>query len=236
MLGTDEARARNGAAGAVEEDARLTALFLWTLQATEGEGLKDAADEEEDEDAADDDEDGGSGSKAKGFTLVFDVVRRFAQPLGIELPKWEGRVIEIKKGVVHMLSIAERAKQLFGEDGARAGVPILDPIAALVVAGFMGRAALEIGATTTRILSDQVAMPADAISRVVMSVEQVVGCHQIRTRGSADHVFVDLHVWFPRDMSLTEAHDLSHVVKDRLMAHYPQIADAVIHIEPPPKA
>jgi putative DNA methylase len=47
-------------------------------------------------------------------------VRRFAQPLGIELPKWEGRVIETKKGVVRLLPIAERAKQLFGEDGAQA--------------------------------------------------------------------------------------------------------------------
>jgi adenine-specific DNA methylase len=121
VLGTAEAKARNGAAGAVEEDARLTALFLWTLQATDGEGTDDAGGEDEDEDAADDDEDEGrSGGKAKGFTLVFDVVRRFAQPLGIELPKWEGRVIETKKGVVRLLPIAERAKQLFGEDGASA--------------------------------------------------------------------------------------------------------------------
>ena len=36
--------------------------------------------------------------KIKGYSLVFDVVRRFAQPLGIELPKWEGRIIETKKG------------------------------------------------------------------------------------------------------------------------------------------
>ncbi len=68
-----------------------------------------------------------------------------------------------------------------------------------------------------------------------MSVDGVLGCHQIRTRGSADHVFLDLHVWLPADMPLTDAHDLSHVVKDRLMARYPQIADAVIHIEPPPR-
>ena len=34
VLGTAEAKARNGGAGALEEDARLTALFLWTLQAT----------------------------------------------------------------------------------------------------------------------------------------------------------------------------------------------------------
>jgi divalent metal cation (Fe/Co/Zn/Cd) transporter len=36
-------------------------------------------------------------------------------------------------------------------------------------------------------------------------------------------------------MPLTQAHDLSHVVKDRLMSRYPQIADAIIHIEPPPQ-
>jgi hypothetical protein len=122
VLGTAEAKARNGAAGAVEEDARPTALFLWTLQSTDGETAEDASDEDEEEEQPDedDDEEGSSLGKAKGFTLVFDVVRRFAQPLGIELPKWEGRVIETKKGIVRLLPIAERTEQLFGEDGAQA--------------------------------------------------------------------------------------------------------------------
>ena len=56
----------------------------------------------------------------KGYSLAFDVVRRFAQPLGIDLPKWEGRIIETKKGVVRLLAVSERARQLFGEDGAEA--------------------------------------------------------------------------------------------------------------------
>ncbi len=125
VLGTAEAKARNGAAGAVEEDARLTALFLWTLQSTSGSGFQPEGDEEDMDSAGEEEEedtgkDAGATGKAKGFTLVFDVVRRFAQPLGIELPKWEGRVIETKKGVVRLLPIAERAKQLFGEDGAQA--------------------------------------------------------------------------------------------------------------------
>ena len=127
VLGTAEAKARNGGAGAVEEDARLTALFLWTLQSTSGDD--DSAGDEAEE-TADEDEDG-SHSKAKGFTLVFDVVRRFAQPLGIDLPKWEGRVIETKKGVVRLLPIAERAKQLFGEDGAQAVAARLEQAAAV---------------------------------------------------------------------------------------------------------
>lgn len=127
VLGTADAMARNGASGAVEEDARLTALFLWTLQSTTGDvtgsvnGDKDEEDDQPDlADEEDDEEEGSSRNKAKGFTLVFDVVRRFAQPLGIALPQWEGRIVETKKGVVRLLPIAERAKQLFGEEGAHA--------------------------------------------------------------------------------------------------------------------
>jgi len=78
-------------------------------------------------------------------------------------------------------------------------------------------------------------IPEEAIREVVRGVPEVVGCHHIRTRGSNDFVFLDLHVWMDRDMRLDEAHRLSHVVKDRLMARFPQIKDAIIHIEPPPR-
>jgi putative DNA methylase len=121
VLGTAEARARNGAAGALEEDARLTALFLWTLQSTNGgDGQNESDPGADDGDAIDEDEDEDSApkGKSKGYSLVFDVVRRFAQPLGIQLQKWEGRIIETKKGVVRLLAVSERAEQLFGEDGA----------------------------------------------------------------------------------------------------------------------
>jgi len=98
--------------GALEEDARLTALFLWTMQSTEAAD-EDSKKEEEDEDAV-------AKVAAKGFSLPFDVVRRFAQPMGIDLDLWTGRVIGQEKGVVRLLPVGERAKALFGEDGTRA--------------------------------------------------------------------------------------------------------------------
>ena len=124
MLGTAESRARNGAAGALEEDARLTALFLWTLQATT-QDLEPASSTEEDADDAetdDEDEDDGptSKKKKKGLSLPFDVARRFAQPLGIHLDAWEGRCIETEKGIVRLIPVLDRAGQLFGQDGAEA--------------------------------------------------------------------------------------------------------------------
>ena len=138
VLGTAEARARNGAAGALEEDARLTALFLWTLQSTKveapakgGRKGKAAAAEDQSEDAEPPEEDAeaegdGAGRKKKGYTLVFDVARRFAQPLGIHLDDWEGRIIETDKGLVRLLPVAERAGQLFGDEGAQAVAAALE--------------------------------------------------------------------------------------------------------------
>ena len=132
VLGTAEANARNGLAGALEEDARLSALFLWALQSTDetqadgqaysagqedtgGLAVRDAPsepdrDEKREEEVAK--------ATAKGFRLPFDVVRRFSQPMGIDLDRWTGRIIAQKKGVVRLLPIGERAKTLFGRDGA----------------------------------------------------------------------------------------------------------------------
>ena len=119
--------------------------------------------------------------------------------------------------------------------GVTLGFPVLDPIGGLVVAVFIALTGFEIAKAASRILSDRIVMDEDDIRRVVLSVPQVEGCHQIRTRGTADHVFLDLHVWVSGEMPLNSAHQISHQVKDSLMAKYPEIRDAIIHIEPPPR-
>ena len=119
--------------------------------------------------------------------------------------------------------------------GVAAGYPLLDPLAALFVAGFIGQACWSIAQDASRILADEIVMSEDDVRDVVLAVPDVIGCHQIRTRGAADHVFVDMHLWLDGHTPLEAAHATSHVVKDKLMARYPQIADVVIHIEPPPQ-
>ena len=116
----------------------------------------------------------------------------------------------------------------------KAGFPIFDPIAGVVIAAFIARTSVLIARDTSHVLSDRVVLNEDQIRTVVMSVPEVLGCHHIRSRGPADHIFLDLHVWFPSDTTLFEAHRLSHVVKDRLLEKFPHVKDAIIHIEPPP--
>jgi cation diffusion facilitator family transporter len=115
-----------------------------------------------------------------------------------------------------------------------AGYPRLDPLGGIIIAVLIAHTSYQIARDTTGVLSDRMVIDEAEIRQVVMAVPGVLGCHHIRTRGSMDHVFLDLHVWFQADSMLREAHRISHVVKDHLMERFPQIADAIIHIEPPP--
>ena len=117
--------------------------------------------------------------------------------------------------------------------GVALGYPVLDPIAGLVVSVFIGYACWQIAREASGVLADEIVLAEEPIRSVVQSVPGVIGCEKIRTRGPADNVFVDLHLWIDARTPLGEAHALSHVVKDRLMARFPEIVDVVIHIEPP---
>ena len=110
-----------GGSTGLEEDARLTALFLWTLQSSgnwsaEGGAESNIGASMEEAEDGDVPADGRKG----GYSLVYDVARRFAQPLGIHLDAWEGGLIETDKGVVRLLSLDERATQLFGKEDVSA--------------------------------------------------------------------------------------------------------------------
>ena len=69
--------------------------------------------------------------------------------------------------------------------GVKAGYLWLDPVAAIVVAAFIGYACWEIFKSTTGILADRFVIPEDQILEVVKTVPEVIGSHHVRTRGSA---------------------------------------------------
>jgi putative DNA methylase len=101
-----------------EEDARLTAMWLWTLKTEDnGSGNGLAPDEVEDEG---DDEEGSSKPKATGgFALEFDAARLIAQGLGAHLEQL-GYLVEVKGDTARLLPVSERTRYLFGKDEAAA--------------------------------------------------------------------------------------------------------------------
>jgi hypothetical protein len=96
-----------------EEDARLTAMWLWTLNA----GNTDAGSGEaaENDDADDDSEGGTKKAKAAGFVLEYDAARKIAQGLGAHLEDL-GSLVEVSGETARLLPVGERARTLFGKD------------------------------------------------------------------------------------------------------------------------
>ncbi|MBE2180627.1 MAG: DUF1156 domain-containing protein [Chthoniobacterales bacterium] len=104
-----------------EPDARLTAMWLWTLSAgKDEEGVMKEDGDDEDED----DEGSKSGGKnpPKGFTLEFDAARKIAQGLGAHLEDLKS-LVEIKGDQARLLPVSERTAYLFGKDQAAAPEP-----------------------------------------------------------------------------------------------------------------
>ncbi len=99
-----------------EPDARLTAMWLWTLNAGINTGA--GSQEDDDNDAADDGE-SGKGKLKGGYTLEYDAARKIAQGLGAHLEELP-HLVEIKGDQARLLPVAERTKHLFGKEEAQA--------------------------------------------------------------------------------------------------------------------
>ncbi|MCX6133011.1 MAG: hypothetical protein NTU47_04265 [Ignavibacteriales bacterium] len=98
-----------------EEDARLTAMWLWTLRGDVSIALDD--DEEASEN---DDESEGIKTSLSGYFLEYDAARKIAQGLGAHLEKLVS-LIEVKGENARLLPVAERASYLFGVNALEAG-------------------------------------------------------------------------------------------------------------------
>jgi len=83
----------------LEEDARLTAMWLWTLRT----------------DANVDEPADGEGERIVGYALEFDAARKIAQGLGCHLENLT-HLVEIGGETATLLSAATRARYLFGKE------------------------------------------------------------------------------------------------------------------------
>lgn len=106
-------------ASGLEEDSRLTAMWLWTLLAGR-EGPEAAGAEEEEEEEA---EAPSGNGKARGFALEYDTARKIAQGLGahLEVLGQPGGIVEVRGDTARLLPVRERARALFGKAAAGGG-------------------------------------------------------------------------------------------------------------------
>ncbi len=123
---------------------------------------------------------------------------------------------------------------LFGVLGARAGYAILDPLAGVVVSLIVMKIGIDVGTENIRQLMGTVPSPElkEEIERSALAIEKVEDVHGIRIHGIGAFSTVDLHICVDERLSLSEAHAIAHEVQENILANFPEIISALVHLEP----
>lgn len=109
----------------------------------------------------------------------------------------------------------------------------IDPLVALLVAGYILRSAWAIMRTALDGLMDRELPDADRarIVAIVRSHPEVRGVHDLRTRRAGIQPFVQLHLELDGSMTLLEAHTVSDRVEAAIVAAFPG-AEVIVHQDP----
>ena len=117
--------------------------------------------------------------------------------------------------------------------GIKLGLPsIIDPIASLVVAGFILHASYEIFKSTIDVLVDKAILDDKEILEAIKDFKEIKCCHDIRSRGSENNIHVDMHILVDPNMTIEDGHKLSHDIEDKIRKITNESTQVIVHIEP----
>lgn len=115
---------------------------------------------------------------------------------------------------------------------SRMGYPHADVIVGLIITIFIARIGYEILKDASNVLVDTVCLNTRAVESLVNSLDGVRGCHDIRTRGSENSIYLDLHVLVDRNLSTEKSHGIADSIEKTIKREFPSVVDIVVHVEP----
>jgi cation diffusion facilitator family transporter len=121
---------------------------------------------------------------------------------------------------------------LAGLVAVRLGWPLADPLLALLVAAAILWTAGQVLRQADLTLSDTARLPIPDVCSAVLGVRGALGCHSVRTRGSAAEILVDLHVQVDPAATVAEGHRIAEAVERAVCERFPEVVDVLAHLEP----
>jgi cation diffusion facilitator family transporter len=117
--------------------------------------------------------------------------------------------------------------------GIKLGLPpVIDPLASLVVSGFILHAAYEIFRSNRDILVDKAVVDTERIRSIAAEFQQVKDIHDIRSRGDKNTLFIDMHIMTDPELSIEQSHELIHSIEDKIRLDINENAQVTAHLEP----
>ncbi|MEJ2229919.1 MAG: cation diffusion facilitator family transporter [Nitrospirales bacterium] len=159
--------------------------------------------------------------------------------INVFVTRWERRKgTELKSDILtadsyHTASdVLTSCSVLAGLFAIQAGYAFVDPLVAVLIAGVIAWTAFVVLKDVLSSLTDAIRLDPEEVRTAVMSISGILDCHDIRTRGLAHHVFMDLSIHVDPALSIEKAHTLATRVEELLIDRFESLEDVVVHIEP----
>lgn len=123
---------------------------------------------------------------------------------------------------------------LIGIAFARNGFPVMDTVAAVLIALFVLYISIQILISAARKLTDAAcdAQTERAMLTAVRGVEGVSEVESLKTRQFGPGCYVDVSITLDGNLSFADAHRISHSVEDMLKHDFEGVRDCMVHASP----
>ena len=123
---------------------------------------------------------------------------------------------------------------LIGIAGARMGVPVMEPIASLIIALFILRVAIRIFKEAIDQMVDHSCNEEaeEAFRTTALEQPGVLGVELLRTRMFGNRVYVDLEIAADPNLTLAAAHEIAEDVHDAIEKTFPEVKHIMVHVNP----
>ena len=176
------------------------------------------------------------GSIALGAILLSIVVKEAMYQYTARVGKKISSPALMADALHHRSDAFSSVAAFFGVMGARLGFPILDPLAAAVVAVFI----IKMGVDVFRTSLDEL-MDAQVNSTLQGEVHQcaagIIGVEHVddvRVRQYGPHHVVDIKISVDKQLTVEAGHQIAAEVKSTLRGELPSIGDVLVHVNPYP--
>lgn len=118
--------------------------------------------------------------------------------------------------------------------GARLGLPVLDPVACVLICAFILKVAWDIAFDAFRRMMDT-ACDEETEARMRALVQEqndIVRVDRMRTRLFGNRVYVEIEIAADGLMSLNDSHAVAQRVHDAIEAAFPMVKHCMVHVNP----
>ena len=120
-----------------------------------------------------------------------------------------------------------------GIGGSLLGFGYFDSVAALIVALMVAKVGVDLAWQSLRELVDTGLAPddLDSIRKTILAVSGVKALHLLRTRRVGGQALADVHIIVDDHVSVSEGHQISEVVRQKLIREIAPVTDVMVHID-----